>query len=78
MPKRRVIRNLQKISSGLLALSKIDLVTHLVYEMPDLQGIVGREYALESGEKTEIASAIGTQYLPKESDGRSTRRLENP
>ena len=47
------------------ALSKIDLVTHLVYEMPDLQGIVGREYALEAGEKNEVALAIGTQYLPK-------------
>jgi glycyl-tRNA synthetase beta chain len=47
------------------ALSKIDLVTHLVYEMPDLQGIVGREYALEAKEKNEVAAAIGTQYLPK-------------
>ena len=47
------------------ALSKIDLVTHLVYEMPDLQGIVGREYALEVKEKNDVAMAIGTQYLPK-------------
>ncbi len=47
------------------ALSKIDLVTHLVYEMPDLQGIVGREYALEAKEKEMVASAIGSQYLPK-------------
>ncbi len=47
------------------ALSKIDLVTHLVYEMPDLQGIVGREYALEAKEKETVASAIGSQYLPK-------------
>jgi glycyl-tRNA synthetase beta chain len=46
-------------------LSKIDLVTHLVYEMPDLQGIVGREYAREAKEKDEVALAIGTQYLPK-------------
>ncbi len=46
-------------------LSKADLLTHLVYEMPDLQGIVGREYALEAKEKTEVAVAIGTQYLPK-------------
>ena len=46
-------------------LSKIDLMTHLVYEMPDLQGIVGREYALESGEKESVALAIGSQYLPK-------------
>ncbi len=58
----------QDLASGLTrvaALSKIDLVTHLVYEMPDLQGIVGREYALEAGEKNEVALAIGTQYLPK-------------
>ncbi|MBU9888483.1 MAG: glycine--tRNA ligase subunit beta [Candidatus Omnitrophica bacterium] len=47
------------------ALSKIDLVTHLVYEMPDLQGVVGREYAFESKEKESVASAIGVQYLPK-------------
>ncbi len=47
------------------SLSKIDLVSHLVYEMPDLQGIVGREYAVEAGEKNEVALAIGTQYLPK-------------
>ncbi len=47
------------------SLSKIDLVTHLVYEMPDLQGIVGREYALEAGEKEGVAVAIGTQYRPK-------------
>jgi glycyl-tRNA synthetase beta chain len=47
------------------ALSKIDLVTHLVYEMPDLQGIVGGEYAREANEKESVALAIGTQYLPK-------------
>ena len=47
------------------SLSKIDLVSHLVYEMPDLQGIVGREYAIEAGEKNNVALAIGTQYLPK-------------
>lgn len=46
-------------------LSKIDLLSHLVYEMPDLQGIMGREYALEAKEKEAVAFAIGTQYLPK-------------
>lgn len=46
-------------------LAKADLMTQLVYEFPDLQGIVGREYALEAGEKEEVAKAIGTQYLPK-------------
>ena len=47
------------------ALSKIDLVSHLVYEMPDLQGIVGRDYAREAKEREAVAIAIGTQYLPK-------------
>lgn len=47
------------------ALSKIDLVTHLVYEMPDLQGIVGCEYTREAKEKEAVAVAIGGQYLPK-------------
>jgi len=46
-------------------LSKVDLMTHLVYEFPDLQGIVGRHYALIAGEKKEVAEAIGTQYLPQ-------------
>lgn len=46
-------------------LCKADLMTQMVYEFPDLQGIVGREYALVDGEKQEIAAAIGMQYLPK-------------
>lgn len=46
-------------------LCKIDLLTHLVYEFPELQGIAGREYALESGESKQVAEAIGSQYLPK-------------
>lgn len=46
-------------------LSKIDLMTHLVYEFPDLQGIVGREYAIAAGEKQEVALALGAQYYPQ-------------
>ncbi len=46
-------------------LCKMDLMTQMVYEFPDLQGIMGREYALELGEKEDVALAIGTQYLPK-------------
>lgn len=46
-------------------LSKADLVTHMVGEFPELQGIMGREYALEAGEPAEVARAIGEQYLPK-------------
>lgn len=46
-------------------LSKADLVTHMVGEFPELQGVMGREYASEGGEMPEIARAIGEQYLPR-------------
>jgi glycyl-tRNA synthetase len=45
-------------------LAKADLVTHMVTEMTSLQGIIGREYALRSGEAPEVAAAIGEQYQP--------------
>ena len=43
-------------------LSKADLVTQMVTEMTSLQGIIGREYALRSGEDEVVAIAIGEQY----------------
>ncbi|MCJ7434159.1 MAG: glycine--tRNA ligase subunit beta, partial [Anaerolineales bacterium] len=43
-------------------LSKADLVTQMVTEMTSLQGIIGGEYALRSGEAPEVAQAIGEQY----------------
>lgn len=46
-------------------LCKTDLVTHMVKEFPDLQGIVGREYALRTGEDKEVCRAIYEHYLPK-------------
>ncbi|MEA3285572.1 MAG: glycine--tRNA ligase subunit beta [Synergistota bacterium] len=46
-------------------LSKSDLVTNMVYEFPELQGIMGREYALKDGEDPRVAMAIYEQYLPK-------------
>ena len=45
-------------------LAKADLMTQMVTEMTSLQGIIGREYALRSGEKPEVAEAIGEQYQP--------------
>jgi glycyl-tRNA synthetase beta chain len=45
-------------------LCKADLVTGMVGEFPTLQGIVGREYALLSGESHEVAEAIREHYLP--------------
>lgn len=46
-------------------LSKADLVTQMVGEFPELQGVMGREYASRSGEKTEVATAIYEHYLPR-------------
>jgi glycyl-tRNA synthetase len=45
-------------------LAKADLLTHMVTEMTSLQGIIGREYALRSGENPDVAAAIGEQYQP--------------
>jgi glycyl-tRNA synthetase len=45
-------------------LAKTDLTTQMVTEMTSLQGIIGREYALRSGEAPEVATAIGEQYQP--------------
>jgi len=45
-------------------LAKTDLVTRMVVEMTSLQGVIGREYALRSGEAPEVANAIGEQYQP--------------
>jgi glycyl-tRNA synthetase len=52
-------------------LAKADLVTQMVTEMTSLQGIIGGEYALRSGEQKEVAEAIGEQYrtVPKSKIG---------
>ena len=49
-------------------LSKADLLTQMVYEFPELQGVMGREYALISKEDREVAEAIYEQYLPKDDE----------
>jgi len=46
-------------------LVKADLVTNIVYEFPELQGIMGREYAGRSGEGAAVADAIFEHYLPR-------------
>ncbi len=50
-------------------LSKADLVTNMVYEFPELQGLMGREYALKNGEPERVAAAIYDQYLPRAAGG---------
>ncbi len=46
-------------------LSKTDLTTSMVYELPELQGIMGREYAKVSGEQPEVAEGIFEHLLPR-------------
>lgn len=46
-------------------LSKADLLTQMVGEFPELQGVMGKYYALANGEDSLVASAIGEQYLPR-------------
>jgi glycyl-tRNA synthetase len=46
-------------------LCKADLATHMVVEMTSLQGVMGRYYALRSGESQATAAAIYEHYLPR-------------
>ncbi len=49
-------------------LCKADLATEMVVEMTSLQGVMGREYALLSGEPEVVARAIFEHYLPRSAD----------
>jgi glycyl-tRNA synthetase beta chain len=46
-------------------LSKCDLLTNMVFEFPELQGVMGRYYALHDGEDPEVANALDEQYQPR-------------
>lgn len=46
-------------------LCKADLVTQMVYEFPELQGVMGEKYALVSGESPTVARGIFEHYLPR-------------
>ena len=46
-------------------LAKCDLLSDMVGEFPELQGIMGRYYALESNERPEVARALEEQYMPR-------------
>ena len=46
-------------------LAKADLSTEMVGEFPELQGVMGRYYALHDGEKAEVADAIAGHYAPQ-------------
>ena len=46
-------------------LCKADLVTQMVYEFPELQGVMGEKYAIVSGESPAVAKGIFEHYLPR-------------
>lgn len=50
-------------------LCKADLVSGMVGEFPEVQGVMGREYALLEGENAEVAQAIYEHYLPTQAGG---------
>ena len=77
----RIVKNAEKITTQLqlnpaqthniqraALLCKADLVTQMVYEFPELQGIMGEKYALANGENPEVAKAIFEHYLPRNAD----------
>ncbi|MFE4350705.1 glycine--tRNA ligase subunit beta [Peribacillus butanolivorans] len=49
-------------------IAKFDLVSHMVYEFPELQGYMGEKYALLKGEAKEVAAAINEHYMPRHAD----------
>ncbi len=46
-------------------LGKCDLLTQMVFEFPELQGVMGRYYAQHDGEPAEVAAALDEQYWPR-------------
>ena len=50
-------------------LCKADLVTEMVFEYPELQGVVGRLYAQKEGQPADVADAIEQHYWPVTADG---------
>lgn len=46
-------------------LAKADLVSEMVYEFPELQGVMGRYYAIEAGEDARVADAVRDHYKPQ-------------
>jgi len=65
----RVIANRVGVDAGLAtraaALSKCDLLTRMVGEFPELQGVMGRTYAAANGEDAEVARALDEFYMPR-------------
>jgi glycyl-tRNA synthetase beta chain len=54
-----------KLASRAGLLSKTDLMTNMVMEFPDVQGIMGMHYAKNDGENDAVALALNEQYMPR-------------
>lgn len=54
---------------------KFDLVTQMVYEFPELQGVMGEDYARKAGEAEQVAAAINEHYQPRFSGDQSPASL---
>ena len=55
----------QTLASRAAEIAKTDLLTDMVGEFPELQGIMGRYYARHDGENEEVASACSEHYMPR-------------
>ncbi|WP_457679591.1 glycine--tRNA ligase subunit beta [Thermovibrio sp.] len=67
--------NCQEKAKRAAYLCKADLLTEMVNEFPELQGTMGKYYALLDGEEEEVALAIEEHYLPKFSGDRVAESL---
>ena len=54
-----------KLVSRAAEIAKTDLLTDMVGEFPELQGIMGRYYAIHDGENPEVATACSEHYMPR-------------
>lgn len=70
-PKLKLSPDEEKTALRVAALCKADLTTKMVVEMTSLQGVMGRHYALASGEPKAVAIGIFEHYLPRSADDMS-------
>ncbi len=66
---RKLDPSLEKLTERAALLAKCDLETGMVYEFPELQGVMGREYARLEGEDERVTRAIHEHYLPVQAGG---------
>ncbi|WP_188453630.1 glycine--tRNA ligase subunit beta [Virgibacillus oceani] len=66
--KQRAVRAAQ--------ISKFDLVTNMVNEFTELQGIMGEKYAMNFGEEKTVAKAVAEHYMPRHANGKLPESAE--